>query len=693
MKKLSLLLVAMAVAISASAGVQFKSTHATMNPNKLVAPNTKMKKATPRFKMIDERPEGELKTYLRGGQCITYNYGLSAGEQSGRVHAIYAEDGKTVYLDNILMGYSGNGTWVEGTIEGNEIIVPLGQEISYNSYYDAYIVLRWGSTYYYEAEDSYGETQTYIGVEYDDRTTEVHFLIDGDVMYMQGAEVDPEDPYMMTGLTAQWTDDDSWSGNMDANTTLTLTENYAAHEVITEQPEGQEMLYSMTAGYFAPGFFGLNYGQETAKKTLVWGPNRTVYFQDIMLGLATGNWIMGYMDEGYNYITVPMGQYIYDNVDAEWGATINWGYFNIDEEGYVDYGINEDVTEAYFAFDAEDGTLTLLGTNQLMIDEEGYPVMPADYNGLICVYTDDNSLVEFDLGTILKEVHNVPAVPANPTADQWYDSGSEGGFSRFYFTLPTEDVDGNAIDQDNLSLSIYVDNGNGPELFTFDYGTYYYDLDNYGITTDVTEIPFYMLNGYDFHQSYIYFYRTNAEGYDPLFTENIGIQVFYTVDGVKNASDIVWLYEQQQKEKTDAPGSLKENFVYNDGEMYYNAYTVTLTETEPSKIYYRVGIMGEDGQYVYGEWMPYEGELEFTEVGTYMIEAYAIADGKTESDHIWDGFTVSKLVDVNELNADKAVASVRYFNVAGQEMAQPQGLTIMITTYTDGTTSAAKVVK
>jgi len=50
-------------------------------------------------------------------------------------------------------------------------------------------------------------------------------------------------------------------------------------------------------------------------------------------------------------------------------------------------------------------------------------------------------------------------------------------------------------------------------------------------------------------------------------------------------------------------------------------------------------------------------------------------------------------VGVDELNADKAVASVRYFNVAGQEMAQPAGLTIKVTTFTDGTTSAVKVMK
>ena len=146
-------------------------------------------------------------------------------------------------------------------------------------------------------------------------------------------------------------------------------------------------------------------------------------------------------------------------------------------------------------------------------------------------------------------------------------------------------------------------------------------------------------------------------------------------------------------EKTDAPSSAKNNFVYNDGNLYYNAYTVTLNETEESTIYYRIGIMAEDGQYEYGEWMEYEDAMQFVVPGTYMVEAYAVAPGKAESDHIFDGFVVSRLTDVEEIMAGKQVANVRYFNLAGQEMQQASGLTIQVTTYTDGTTSAVKVVK
>ena len=53
----------------------------------------------------------------------------------------------------------------------------------------------------------------------------------------------------------------------------------------------------------------------------------------------------------------------------------------------------------------------------------------------------------------------------------------------------------------------------------------------------------------------------------------------------------------------------------------------------------------------------------------------------------------ANFTNVNELSADKTVVGVRYYNVMGQEMAQPQGMTIQVTTYTDGTTSSVKVVK
>ena len=48
---------------------------------------------------------------------------------------------------------------------------------------------------------------------------------------------------------------------------------------------------------------------------------------------------------------------------------------------------------------------------------------------------------------------------------------------------------------------------------------------------------------------------------------------------------------------------------------------------------------------------------------------------------------------VTEIAQGKTVAGVRYFNIDGKEMMQPQGLTIAVTTYSDGTSKTEKILK
>lgn len=55
---------------------------------------------------------------------------------------------------------------------------------------------------------------------------------------------------------------------------------------------------------------------------------------------------------------------------------------------------------------------------------------------------------------------------------------------------------------------------------------------------------------------------------------------------------------------------------------------------------------------------------------------------------------VNSTTSVNELSGVKAVARVDYFNLAGQQIDRPSsGVTLVITTYTDGTRSTTKVIK
>ena len=94
----------------------------------------------------------------------------------------------------------------------------------------------------------------------------------------------------------------------------------------------------------------------------------------------------------------------------------------------------------------------------------------------------------------------------------------------------------------------------------------------------------------------------------------------------------------------------------------------------------------------------YTGAITIADMGDHTVHAYAVADGKNPSNVVNVGFTVDENTKpdpsaVNELNGEKAVAGVRYFNMAGQEMQEANGMTIVVTTYTDGTTSAVKVMK
>ena len=121
-------------------------------------------------------------------------------------------------------------------------------------------------------------------------------------------------------------------------------------------------------------------------------------------------------------------------------------------------------------------------------------------------------------------------------------------------------------------------------------------------------------------------------------------------------------------------------------------YTITIENnaSEPNAVIY-VSIDG-------GEYQVYTGPIVIDEMGDHTVSAYAQTEGKAPSNPVSTGFTIDENTQpdptaVNELNGEKAVAGVRYFNMAGQEMQEANGVTIVVTTYTDGTTSAVKVIK
>ena len=363
-------------------------------------------------------------------------------------------------------------------------------------------------------------------------------------------------------------------------------------DIITEQPEGTVVSYTRNGEYMTVSLYGYETDYQTGRVKIVYADDgQTVYIQDpLCYGEGVGAWVQGQLSDDGLTISVPLGQYVAYNEEYGYGLILAWGSTMVldlgDDFYWIDFYADETATEVTYAVDPESGTITMVGS-------EGSVNNPYPYNceatGLAGIWSDDGSVATIEWGsTWTVRGDAVPAVPANPEAQEFFDCGDESGYTRFDFNINLEDVDGNPLDADCLTYSIFTDND---ELFTFDYETY--GASN-GFDTDMTEIP-YGYSGYDFYLRRVYFYRTNM-GDNPMFEWRIGIQLNYTVDGVTNKSDIVYL------------------------EVY-----------------------------------PHTA--------------------------------------LPEMGADKQVNSVRYYNMTGQELAQPEGLTIQVTTYSDGTSSAVKIIK
>lgn len=569
MKKLLFSLLSLAVATSVMAG-NFKQTHLQKSgkamPQTVKVDKTKKAprlsdamnystRATMLKAPITEQPEGELKSYIRSGQHdYVQSNALYCGNQTGRLDIVYGPN-NDVYLKDILCAaatYFGTHSWVSGTYDESTgtIRVPLDQSIAYDDYYEADILISWGSSVliYDEEEDGY-----FFAFERDMDVTEAVYQIDGENIYLLGTngptDLDPYDDnsYLATGLSAYWSDDNSWSGFLEWNTVLTYTDIVdITPTVISEQPEGTLVTYNRSGDYIY-SYWGYAYeGSQTGKLNVVFAEDGKAYIQNPLFYRSSFNsWVEGQYDETTGIITIPTGQYLSWNEDYEYGVQLMWGNTSYEFDSYYEeYSIisQVDLSVTEILFKVEGDMIYLLNSSgDITAPEPDWYVA----TGLYGMWSDDLSwagVIEFNTMGLI--VNLEPAVPANPTADEWYDCGDESGYSRFYFTLPVTDVDGNGIDTELLSYSIFTDNGNGPELFTFPAVDYTYDL-----SSDLTEVPYSLYtDAVDFHNYYVYFYRTNAEGYEPLFTKNIGIQVYYTVNDVKNSSDIVWLYEDVEPE-------------------------------------------------------------------------------------------------------------------------------------------------
>ena len=139
-----------------------------------------------------------------------------------------------------------------------------------------------------------------------------------------------------------------------------------------------------------------------------------------------------------------------------------------------------------------------------------------------------------------------------------------------------------------------------------------------------------------------------------IYTPNEEVAVHHDIIILKSA------YESEEWGMENLLNYLKQDNPYDP---YWDQYGVDEAQwnAEPDTWYIAFSI----GKNALGEWGPL-ASLEFKTPG---------------------------MTGINETAVDKQVAGVRYYNIAGQEMTEANGLTIVVTTYTDGSTSTAKVMK
>ena len=155
--------------------------------------------------IITDPGEGETKFYTRAGTAFYAASGSAYTEdQSGTVTILEAEGGK-VYIKDPVSHYS-QGSWVEGTKDGNTITVVGAQPLAWNSNYSATLSLNWGN----KDGNSFTRGEGNITFTVDDAAGTIT---------LDGSSTDKI-------IAVFWDDDNSWNGYGDYNTIWTYDPGY-----------------------------------------------------------------------------------------------------------------------------------------------------------------------------------------------------------------------------------------------------------------------------------------------------------------------------------------------------------------------------------------------------------------------------------------------------------------------------------
>ena len=127
----------------------------------------------------------------------------------------------------------------------------------------------------------------------------------------------------------------------------------------------------------------------------------------------------------------------------------------------------------------------------------------------------------------------------------------------------------------------------------------------------------------------------------------------------------------------------KEYFIYPQEPNYQDGFAIAEAGAEEPIVVVPSTVTGNANAYQ-ANWLNAEVDEDGVNIYQYYpgghLTVYRLTNGSG---------SVEELIN----DTDKVVANVRYYNIMGQEMNQANGITIVVTTYTDGSSKAIKVIK
>ena len=127
----------------------------------------------------------------------------------------------------------------------------------------------------------------------------------------------------------------------------------------------------------------------------------------------------------------------------------------------------------------------------------------------------------------------------------------------------------------------------------------------------------------------------------------------------------------------------KEYFIYPQEPNYQDGFAIAEAGAEEPIVVVPSTVTGNANAYQ-ANWLNAEVDEDGVNIYQYYpgghLTVYRLTNGSGNVEEL-----------INDVN--KVVAGVRYYNIMGQEMKEANGITIVVTTYTDGSHSAVKIIK